>query len=130
MTPEDRGARPAGYALGSLSAPDARDAERLARSDGHAAAELAAYREIADLIALSVPLREADPALRQRVLSAARRGQAWSRRPLRRYLPIAGVAAALAIVTLWAASLQSSLVQLRHQTAALSAVVEADAKRL
>ena len=131
MSPEEREALLAGYALGSLSAPDAVDAARLARSDADAAAELAAYREIADLIALSVPLRETDPALRQRVLAAARRGRVWRRpRPLRRYLPAAGLAAALLLVTLWAASLQNSLAHLRHQTAALSAVVEADAKRL
>src|SRR6476661_4875931 len=99
MTPEEREELLAGYALGSLSTPDALDADRLVRSDAGAEAELRAFREIADLIALSVPLRQADPRLRERVMTAARRGQVWQPTRLRRYLPIAGLAAALAIVT-------------------------------
>ena len=74
MTPEERETLLAGYALGSLSTPDAVDAARLVHADPSAEAELRAYHEIADLIALSVPLRRADPALRDRVLAAARRG--------------------------------------------------------
>jgi len=130
VTPEEREELLAGYALGSLSAPDALDADRLVRTDLGAEAELRAYREIADLIALSVPLRQADPALKQRVLSAARRGQVWRPARWRRYLPVAGMAAALMIVAVWAGSLQSSVIELKRQTQQLSAVVEADAKRL
>ena len=130
MTPEEREELLAGYALGSLSTPDAMDADRLVRSDLGAEAELRAYREIADLIALSVPLRQADPALKERVLTAARRGQVWRPARRRRYLPVAGLAAGLMIVTVWAVSLQSSVMQLHRQTQQLSAIVEADAKRL
>lgn len=132
MTPEEREALLAGYALGTLSEPDARDAERLIRTDDDAAAEYRAYSEIADLIALSVPLRQAEPRLRERVIEAARRrGLAW-RTPARwrRHLPAIGLAAALSIVTVWAVSLQASLHALREDTRALAAIVESDAKRL
>ena len=130
MTPEEREELLAGHALGTLSAPDAADAERLVRSDGHAAEQFHAFREIADLIALSVPLRRADPALRARVLAAARRSRAWRPRLSSRHAPVYALAAALAVVTIWAATLQSALVQLRDETATLSAVVQSDAKRL
>ncbi len=132
MTPEEREELLAAHALGTLSAPDAVDADHLIRTDPAAATQFRAYREIADLIALSVPLRRADPALRERVLAAARRSRRRSWRPSLsgRHMPVYVLAAALAAVTIWAATLQTTLVQLRHQTAALSAVVESDAKRL
>ncbi|MGE3856866.1 MAG: anti-sigma factor [Dehalococcoidia bacterium] len=131
MTPEEREELLAAHALGTLSAPDAADAEQLIRSDTSAAAQFRAYREIADLIALSVPLRRADPALRERVLAAARRGRrSWRPALSSRHMPVYVLAAALAAVTIWAATLQASLVQLRQETSALSAVVESDAKRL
>ncbi len=130
MTPEEREELLAGHALGTLSAPDAEDAERLIRSDPRAAEQFRTFREIADLIALSVPLRRADPALRQRVLAAARQSRSWRPRFSQRQAPVYALAAALAIVTIWAASLQTSLARLRQDTASLSAVVESDAKRL
>jgi len=132
VTPEEREALLAGYALGTLSEPDARDAERLIRADDEAAAEYRAYSEIADLIALSVPLRRAEPRLRERVIEAARRGGRTWRSPARwrRYGPAIGLAAALAAVTVWAVSLQASLNTLHEDTKALAAIVEADAKRL
>jgi len=132
MTPEEREALIAGYALGSLSDPDARDAERLIRTDEDAAQEYEAYVDLAGMIALSVPLRHADPALRERVLEVARRSPSpWRARPnWRRFLPAAGLAAALAVVSVWAVSLQSTLSDLRTEQAALAAVVEASAKRI
>lgn len=132
MTPEEREALIAGYALGSLSDPDARDAERLIRTDEDAAKEYEAYVDLAGMIALSVPLRHADPALRDRVLEVARRSPSpWRARPNgRRFLPAAGLAAALAVVSFWAVSLQSTLSDLRSEQAALAAVVEASAKRI
>lgn len=132
MTPDEREALIAGYALGTLSDPDARDAERLIRSDDVAAREYEAYVDLAGMIALSVPLRQADPGLRDRVLEAARRTPSpWRvRRDWRRFLPAAGLAAALLIVSVWAVSLQSTLTGLRSEQAALAAVVEASAKRL
>lgn len=132
MTPEEREALLAGFALGTLSDPDARDAEYLVRTDAAAAREFEAYRELADMIALSVPLRRADPTLRDRVIQAARRSPSpWRRRHhWRRFLPAAGLAAALAIVSFWAVSLQSMVGDLREEQAALAAIVEADAKRL
>lgn len=57
MTPEEREVLLAAYALGTLSEPDMRDAERMVRLDATAAAEWRAYREIADLIALGAPQR-------------------------------------------------------------------------
>ncbi|MFA7248238.1 MAG: hypothetical protein WC273_01235 [Dehalococcoidia bacterium] len=130
MTPEEREELLASHALGTLSAPDAADAERLMRSDSDAAAQYHAYREIADLIALSAPLRRAEPALRARVIAAARRSRSRRPRFSTRQLPVLALAAALALVTIWAATLQFSLAQLRDQTSSLSAVVESDAKRL
>lgn len=130
MTPEEREELLAGHALGTLSAPDAADAERLVCADGHAAAQFHAFREIANLIALSVPLRRADPALRARVLAAARRSRSWRPRVSARHSPVYALVAALAIVTIWAATLQSSLTQLHDETASLSAVVQSDANRL
>ncbi len=132
MTPEEREALLAGLALGSLSEPDARDAERLIRLDESAAREYEAYRELTDMIALSVPLRRADPGLRDRVLSAARRSpNIWQRRRnWRRYVPAAAMAAALVLVSGWAISLHATIDDLRADQAQLAAIVEADAKRL
>lgn len=124
MTPEEREALLAAYALGTLSEPDARDAERLVRADATAAAEWRAYREIADLIALGAPQRQPDPSLRDRVLSAARRrGHPWRRTWRERYMPLVSMAAALAVVTLWAVKLQSDVGYLQQQTRDLTAVV-------
>ncbi len=124
MTPEERESLLAAHALGTLSEPDARDAERLMRRDTAAAAEWRAYREIADLIALGAPQRQPDPALRERVLAAAdRRGHPWRRTWRERYMPMASMAAILAIVTFWAVRLQSDVGELRRQTRDLTAVV-------
>ena len=132
MTPDEREALLAGYALGSLSDPDARDAERLIRNDVTAEREYEAYLDLADMIAMSVPLRRADPTLRVRVLEAARRTRSpWRNGPnWRRFLPAAGLAAVLAFVTMWAVSLQNTITGLREEQSALAAVVEASAKRL
>ena len=124
MTPEERESLLAAYALGTLSEPDTRDAERLVRTDHAAAAEWHAYREIADLIALGAPQRQPDPSLRDRVLAAARRrGNPWCRTWRERYMPMAGMAAVLAVVTLWAVNLQADVSDLRRQTRDLTAVI-------
>lgn len=124
MTPEEREALLAAYALGTLSEPDQRDAERLVRVDATAAAEWRAYREIADLIALGAPQRQPDPSLRERVLAAAsRRGHPWRRTWRERYMPLVSMAAVLGIVTLWAVKLQSDVGYLQRQTRDLTAVV-------
>jgi ABC-type uncharacterized transport system YnjBCD permease subunit len=133
MTPEEREELLAAYALGTLSAPDASDVEALVASDDAAAADLAAYRELVDLIALSVPLGRADPALRDRVLAAAKRegrGRRVYHPRMKRLLPVAALAAALLVVSLWAMSLRSSLHELQHESATLTALVESNAKRL
>jgi anti-sigma-K factor RskA len=135
MSPEEREALLASFALGTLSAPDAADAERLIRSDPSAAAEVKRYEEIAELIALAAPLHRPDPHLRERVLAAARRDPAVRRPrrlhiPVTRLLPAAAMAAALAVVSVWAVNLQAELKDLRDETALLTAVVESDAKRL
>ena len=80
MTSEERDAQLAAYALGSLSGPEANAVEELARSDPAAARQLAEYQEVADLIALDAPLQRADPALRARVLRAARQADRPGRR--------------------------------------------------
>ncbi len=133
MTPEEREALLASYALGTLSAPDVLDVERLIRSDPEAADEVERFREIAELIALAAPPRRPTPALRERVLTAARqkprRGRRW-RLSVARVLPAASLAAVVVIVSVWAVNLQRELDDLREETALLTAVVEADAKRL
>ena len=132
MRPEEREDLLAAYALGSLGGTEAAVVEDLVRADPSAALQLAAYHEIVDLIALDVPLRRADPALRRRVLRAARRMD----RPGRRRIPIvqtlvaAALIAALAVAVGWGAQLQRELEDLQGETAALQAVVSADAQRL
>ncbi len=132
MRPEEREELLTAYALGTLSEPDAAVVRELVRSDSSAAAELSEYHEILDLIALSVPLRRADPALRTRVLEAARRERAGGSRRLRlrRVLPWVAAAAVIALALSWGANLQQELQALRQDNAALTAVVEAGAKRL
>ena len=136
MTPEERHELLAGYALGSLSEPDARAAERLVRSDADAATELASYHEIVDLIALSAPLRRADPTLRARVLRAARgdaRGVPFWPRVRRRLAASAGWAAAAAAVVaaaVWIGDLQRDVDRLREESASLTAVLQATAKQV
>ena len=136
MTPEERQELLAGYALGSLSEPDARASERLVRSDANAATELASYHEIVDLIALSTPLRRADPTLRTRVLRAARgdaRGEGIWPRARRRMAASAGWAAAVAAVVaaaVWISDMQNDIDQLREESASLTVVLQATAKQV
>jgi len=136
VTAEERQELLAGYALGTLSEPDARAAERLVRSDADAAAELASYHEIVDLIALSAPLRRADPTLRERVLRAARRGtggvSGWqrARRQLAASAGWAAAAAAVLAAAIWINDMQGDIDRLRDDSAALNAVVQATAKQV
>jgi len=132
VRPEEREELFTAYALGTLSEHDAATVRELVRSDRKAADELAGYHEIVDMIALSAPLRHADPALRSRVLTAARRDQRRGRRSFdpRRFAPwVAAVAAGLLLVA-WGWGLQGELTDLRSDNALLTAVVEAEAKRL
>lgn len=135
MTPEERGDLLAAYALGTLSAPDAAAVEQLVRNDSAAAADLSAYHEMVDLIALSAPLRRADPSLRDRVLSAARRsslagpGRRWWSYSWRPVAAIAAVAAALLLLT-WGINLQRTIDRQSANNAAIAAVVEASAKQI
>ena len=132
MRPEEREDLLAAYALGSLSGAETAAVEDVVRADPSAATQLAAYHEIVDLIALDVPLHRADPALRDRVLRAARRVE----RPRRRRIPVlqtlaaAALIGALVVAVGWGAQLQRDLDDLNEETAALQAVVSADAKRL
>lgn len=130
MTPEEREELLASYALGTLSGPDAAEVEALVRTDRSAAEQLSSYHDFVDLIALSVPLKRADPSLRQRVLEAARRDRRRgnSIAAITRWAPAVAAAAVLAIVAFWAASLQTTVTDLRADTAALTALVEAQAK--
>lgn len=72
MTPEEREDLLMSYALGTLRGSEAAAVEELMRTDRTAGSELAAYHEMVDFVALSVPLRRADSSLRNRVLEAAR----------------------------------------------------------
>ncbi|HJM88278.1 MAG TPA: anti-sigma factor [Dehalococcoidia bacterium] len=132
MKPEEREELLSAYALGTLSEPDTAVVRDLVRSDGDAAEELAGYHEIVDMIALSAPLRHADPALRSRVIAAARRERSGARHLLhpRRWLPWAAASAAALLLFAWGWGLQQDLNALRTDNAILSAVVEGEAKRL
>lgn len=134
MTPEERDDLLTAYALGTLPGSEAAVVEDLVRRDSSAAHELARYHEIVDLVALTAPLRRADPALRTRVLGAAR--QSRDRRgALARWRPwqIASAAVAAAVVVAvfgWAASVQRELAYQSRQNAALAAIVAANAKQI
>ncbi|MSQ35848.1 MAG: hypothetical protein EXR63_01710 [Dehalococcoidia bacterium] len=133
MTPDERDDLLAAYALGTLSGTDAAVVEELMRADGAARVELAAYHEIIDLIALSVPLRRADPALRDRVLRAARYGSGirmatrW-RHARRATLGVAAVVALVAVA--WGFDTRAELRQQSRDSAAVAAIVRANAKQL
>ena len=132
MTKEEREELLAAYALGSLPSAEARVVADLVRSDATAAAELASYHEIVDLIALSAPLRRADPSLRRRVVAAARRESsairgAWQ---LPRVLRWGFAAAVLTFAFAWGANMQHDLDRVRRDNNRLTAIVEADAKRI
>ncbi len=132
MTQEEREELLTAYALGGLSGTEARAVEDLVRSDASAAADLAGYHEIVGLIALSAPLRRADPSLRRRVMAAARRESRAARSgwQLRRLLPWGFAAAVLMLAFAWGANMQHNLELVRRDNARLTAVVEADAKRI
>lgn len=135
MRPEEREELLTAYALGTLSEPDAAVVRDLVRSDSAAAEELAEYHAIVDMIALSAPLRHADPALRSRVLQAARRERAVGQTPARRFrrrslLPWAVSAAVVALVLAWGVALEREMQTMNANYAALTSVVEADAKRI
>ncbi len=131
MTPEEREELLAAYALGTLSRPDAQAVEDLVQSDRGAADALRSYHEVVDLIALSVPLRRADPALRSRVMEAAHRETRPRHLPSRRELASWGVAIAASVAALaWGVQLQRHLLQIEQKNAELTAVVESDAKQL
>lgn len=133
MTPEERDELLTAYALGTLPGPEAAAVEELVRRDSTAARELARYHEIVDYVALSAPLRRADPALRARVLGAARVGRAESK-ALRwtRWQIASAVAAAVTFGAVfgWAANVQQQLTEQSRHNAALAAIVEANAKRI
>ena len=132
MTPEERAELLAAYALGTLPAAEAAEVEALVRGDSAAARELASYHELVDLVALSVPLRRADPALRTRVLTAARSSSivtsmGWGRW---RIAAVAASAAAALLLVVWGVTLQRGLAQQMREMASIAAVVEASAKQL
>ena len=132
MRPEEREELLAAYALDALRGPEADEVEALIRNDPDAAAQLAAYREIADLIGLEAPLRRTDPALRDRMLQAAERMRPNRRRrfPALRAAALAATFAVLAVAVSWAVGLQRSIETLEQESAALVAAVTDDTERL
>lgn len=143
MTPEERDDLLSSYVLGLLGRDETATVEDLVARDRGAAQDLGALHEAWALVALDAPVRRPDPALRDRVLRAARAGRSGGRSGARRgrigriHLPagpaalVAAAACAAALfATWWAVDLQGDLRRLTDDTAALSAVVQADAKRL
>ena len=117
MTPEEREALFASYALGTLSSPDVADIERLIQSDAEAADEIESFQEIAELIAFSAPLQQQPSILRDRVLAAARRKPSVRRRlriRIGRLLLAASMPAFLAIISIYAVNLQQDFSDLRE----------------
>lgn len=132
MRPEEREELLAAYALDALSGPEADEVEALIRTDADAAGQLAAYREIADLIGLEAPLRRTDPALRDRMLQAAQRMRPPSSRrfPVLRVAALAATLAVVAIAVSWGVRLQRAIDTLEQESALLATAVTADAQRL
>jgi hypothetical protein len=133
MTPEEREELLAAYALGTLRGPEAAAIEELVRSDRAAARDLAAYHELVDYVALSAPLRRADPALRDRVMREARRTERAAGVGRWTQWQVAAVIAAIAVgigVISWGVRLDNELEEQARANAALAAVVEASAKQL
>lgn len=137
MTPEEREDLLTAYALGTLRGPEAAAVEALVRTDSAAARDLAAYHELVDFVALSAPLRRADPSLRDRVLQAARasgdrraavRLSPW--RALRAVAAAAAAAAAVLAFVVWSLNVERQLGEQARSNAALAAVIEASAKRI
>ena len=116
MIPEEREELLAAYALGTLPSREAATVEALVRSDSAAARSLASYHEIVDMVALSVPLRRADPALRTHVLAAARAGTPtrapWS---ASRIAAFVAASAASMLLVVWGVNLQRGLAQQREK---------------
>lgn len=132
MRPEEREELLAAYALDALSGPEADEVEALVATDPEAAEQLAAYREIADLIGLEAPLRRTDPALRERMLQSAQRMRPTPTRRLP-VLRVAAIAAALAVVAIavsWGVRLQRTIDTLQEESATLATAVAADTQRL
>ncbi len=132
MRPEEREELLAAYALDALSGPEADEVEALIRTDADAAGQLAAYREIADLIGLEAPLRRTDPALRDRMLQAAQRMRPPSSRrfPVLRVAALAAALAVVAVAVSWGVRLQRAIDTLEQESALLATAVTADAQRL
>lgn len=132
MRPEEREELLAAYALDALSGPEADEVEALIRTDADAAGQLAAYREIADLIGLEAPLRRTDPALRERMLQAAQRMRpASSRRfPVLRVAALAAALAVVAVAVSWGVRLQRAIDTLEQESALLATAVTADTQRI
>ena len=132
MRPEEREELLAAYALDALSGPEADEVEALVASDPEAAEQLAAYREIADLIGLEAPLRRTDPALRERMLQSAQRMRPTASRrfPVLRVAAIAASLAIVAIAVSWGIRLQQTIDTLQEESASLATAVAADTQRL
>jgi anti-sigma factor RsiW len=133
MTPEEREELIAAYALGTLRGPEAAEIEELVRTDRAAARELTAYHELVDYVALSAPLRRADPAVRDRVMREARKSGRLTAAGRWTQWQVAAVLAAISVgvgAITWGVSLDRELERQAKANAALAAVVEASAKQL
>ena len=132
MRSDEREELLAAYALDALSGPEADEVEALIRTDADAAGQLAAYREIAELIGLEAPLRRTDPALRERMLQSAQRMRPsrGRRLPLLRVAALAATFAVLAVAVTWGVRLQRSIETLEQESASLAASAVADTQRL
>jgi anti-sigma-K factor RskA len=123
----------AAYALGALSAEEARRFEAYLAGSPEARREVAEYREVAALLALAEPEPAASPDLRNRVLA---RGRAHSsppalgqRRPTRPWLALA--AALVAVVGLGFGYAQLGTVRdLRQELARVGQHLERTSDRL
>jgi anti-sigma-K factor RskA len=106
----------AAYALGALSPEEAREFETLLASSPEAQREVAEYRDVAALLALTGPEAAPSADLRERVVGGVR-GQKTRRVP-RRTSPILWGALAASLVAV--AGLGSALISARRQLASVA----------
>lgn len=109
----------AAYALGGLSAGDAKEFEALLAASPEARAELAAYREVIGMLPLAADAPAPDPSLKERVLARAtgraKRRPAAGRRRGDRFLRL-GLAASV-LLAVGAAAMAGALWRTRAELA-------------
>jgi anti-sigma-K factor RskA len=117
----------AAYALGALGPEETREFEAFLASSPEAQREVAEFREVAALLALSGSDAGADSDLRQRVLASVEQSSSGARAIPRRPRPLWGALAASLILLL---GYSAGLLWLRNQLARQDAIITAKDQEL